>query len=151
MEYVNSNLIKEIFESEYSKTEIKQGSYLTEGVTISKINPMRPIPFKIIYFVGLNEKIFPEQKSEDLFDLRAYKDNFINKEEIDNFNFIETLLLCKEKIYLSYVSKDLEKDSILYPSTCLKDLINLIQNNLIKEKFVIFELPFLFMIVMKIF
>ncbi|MCX8059543.1 MAG: exodeoxyribonuclease V subunit gamma [Spirochaetes bacterium] len=140
---INVDLIKKIIKSEYQKIEVIKGNYIIDGVTISQINPMRPLPFKIIYLIGLNEDIYPSIFINDIFDLRIYNNNYMLKEEIDNYNFIETFFLCINKIYLSYVSKDLERDRILYPSNVLKDFISYLEENIIIDKFILFEVPFL--------
>ena len=122
-----------------SQIELKKGSFLSDGVTISKLLPMKPIPFKIIYILGLNEDIFPEYKSQSSLDLRIYFDDYISKTEVDNYLFLETIMCCQEKLYLTYTSKDLEKDAILYPSSVIKDIVLYLNENLLEKKFEIFE------------
>ncbi|MDL2322284.1 exodeoxyribonuclease V subunit gamma, partial [Desulfosarcina sp. OttesenSCG-928-B08] len=46
-----------------------QGAYLTGGVTISAMIPMRPIPFKIVYVLGLEEGRFPARHPDSPLDL----------------------------------------------------------------------------------
>ena len=36
-----------------------KGEYLTGGVTISAFQPLRPIPFRLVYVLGLGEGLFP--------------------------------------------------------------------------------------------
>jgi hypothetical protein len=48
----------------------RYGDYLTSGVTISALLPMRPIPFKIVYVLGMQEGDFPGRADTSSLDLR---------------------------------------------------------------------------------
>lgn len=137
-EKIDIKYIKRYIEENIENIEFRKGSFLSDGVTISKMVPMKPIPFKIIYIIGLNEDIFPSYQSETSIDLRQKFPDYITKTEVDNYLFLETILSAQNKLYLTYVSKDIQKDAILYPSSCIKDLVSYM-NNILTEKFKTFE------------
>jgi exonuclease V gamma subunit len=134
------DLVKLYIKEIISNIDFKKGSYLSDGVVISKIIPMRPIPFKIIYIVGMNEDLYPKNEILNDFDLRKYDKNYISKYDFDNYNILEILFLTSKKLYFTYTSKDLEKDKLIYPSSVIKDFVSII-NDFILDNFKIIEVP----------
>ena len=39
-----------------------KGMYLGSGVTIASLQPMRPVPFRLVYILGLSENEFPGKR-----------------------------------------------------------------------------------------
>jgi exodeoxyribonuclease V gamma subunit len=101
-----------------------QGDYLTGGVTVSALMPMRPIPFKMVYVLGLEEGRFPGHVPDSLLDLRNRKRRIgdISLAERNRYLFLEILISVRDKLYLSYVSRDLQKDRELAPCSVLLQL-----------------------------
>ncbi|MCK4796824.1 MAG: exodeoxyribonuclease V subunit gamma, partial [Spirochaetes bacterium] len=119
------------------------GSYLTGGVTISSLIPMRPIPYKVVYVMGMGEKEFPGRSDVTTLDLRLRKreSNDVNLVEINRFLILETLLSVRKKIYFTYISRDLQKDEAFYTSVLLNQLQNFLNKYILKEDFKILEMP----------
>ncbi len=124
---------------------VSRGRYLSDGVTISKLTPMKPIPFKLVYIVGLGEGIFPSTSDRSTLDLRNAKSCLgdISKDQTDNYLFFELMMAVKEKLYLSYVAKDIIKDAQLYPSSVITVLTSYIEEEILPsgQKFSRFDLP----------
>jgi hypothetical protein len=101
-----------------------QGDYLTGGVTVSALMPMRPIPFNVVYVLGLEEGRFPGARAESLLDLRSRKRRIgdITLAERNRYLFLEILISVRRKLYLSYVSRDLQKDRDLAPCSVVHQL-----------------------------
>lgn len=108
-----------------SEMPVRRGRYLTGGITISAMTPMKPVPFKIVYIMGLGEKDFPRHSDKSTLDLRNVKklQGDLTNSENDNYLFLELLLATRNKLYLSYVSQDLAKDQEQYPSPVLTQLM----------------------------
>jgi hypothetical protein len=101
-----------------------QGDYLTGGVTVSALMPMRPIPFRVAYVLGLEEGRFPGRVHDSLLDLRGRKRRIgdISPAERNRYLFLEILISVRCKLYLSYVSRDLQKDRDLAPCSVIHQL-----------------------------
>ena len=110
-----------------------QGDYLTGGVTVSGLMPMRPIPFKIVYVMGLEEGRFPGRASDSLLDLRSRKRRIgdVNLAERNRYLFLEILISVSTKLYLSYVSRDLQKDRDLVPCSVVQQLQRHVEQQII--------------------
>ena len=117
--------ILSFLQTHISEMPVRRGRYLTGGVTISAMTPMKPVPFKIVYIMGLGEKDFPRHSDKSTLDLRNAKklQGDLTNSENDNYLFMELLLATRCKMYLSYVSQDLEKDQEQYPSPVLTQLL----------------------------
>ena len=110
-----------------------QGDYLTGGVTVSALMPMRPIPFKIVYVLGLEEGRFPGRAPESQLDLRNRKRRIgdISLAERNRYLFLEILISVHDKLYLSFVSRDLQKDRDLAPCSVLLQLKRYIEKEIL--------------------
>jgi hypothetical protein len=112
------------------------GDYLTHGVTIAELQPMRPIPFKIVYVMGMEEGRFPGRAETSPLDLRLKKRRIgdISLSERHRYLFLETLLAAREKLYISYISRDLQKDRELPPCNVINQLRRYIEDRVLPEK-----------------
>ena len=140
----NVSYIIEFIKANLSEIPSGIGSYLCGGVTISSLAPLRPIPFKIVYIVGLTEGDFPGFKETSTLDLRTEKREIgdIERSDANKYLFLETLMSVREKLYLTYICKDIQKDQEFLPCSIilqLKDYIN--SNILINGQFEESEAP----------
>ena len=121
------------------------GDYLTSGVTISALLPMRPIPFKIVYVLGMQEGAFPGKEETSCLDLRLYRKKSwdISYPERNRYLFLELLLSVRKKLYISYVSRDLQKDQTLQPCSLVNQLRRHIESEILlpTKPFKIVEIP----------
>ncbi|MBW2568914.1 MAG: exodeoxyribonuclease V subunit gamma [Deltaproteobacteria bacterium] len=117
-------LIKEFVKSSLTSISGGYGNYLTGGVTISSLQPMRPIPFKIVYLLGMEEGSFPGKADKSSLDLRLLKRRIgdISLPERNCYIFLEMLLSTRDKLYISYLAKDLQKDRSLQPCSLVNQL-----------------------------
>ncbi|HOV15789.1 MAG TPA: exodeoxyribonuclease V subunit gamma, partial [Spirochaetota bacterium] len=134
IEFISSNL---------ENIDSAIGSYLTDGVTISSLMPLRPIPFKILYIVGLGEGEFPGINDNSNVDLRNLKRlvGDISKPDANRYLFLETIMSAKSKLYLSYLGKDIQKDQELFPNSLIIELKNYIDENILTSNFKEIEVP----------
>src|SRR5206468_2943925 len=82
----------------------------------SALQPLRPVPFEIIYVLGLGEGQFPGSSVLPGLDLRARCrcDGDILLPETNRFLLLESLLAARQKVYLLYNSRDVQNDRTLY-------------------------------------
>ncbi|MCK4468362.1 MAG: exodeoxyribonuclease V subunit gamma, partial [Desulfobacterales bacterium] len=128
-------LIKEFVKSNLSSISGGYGNYLTGGVTISALQPMRPIPFKIVYVLGMEEGAFPGKVDRSSLDLRLLKRRIgdISLPERNCYIFLEMLLSTRSKLYISYISKDLQKDRFLQPCSLVNQLRRYVEQEILPD------------------
>jgi exodeoxyribonuclease V gamma subunit len=116
--------VREFVQTALECREGTKGQYLTGGVTISALQPLRPVPFEIIYILGLGEGQFPGSAARSALDLRTQHrcPGDILLPESNRFLLLETLLAARQKVYLLYNSKDAQSDRDLYPCSPLNQL-----------------------------
>jgi len=108
-----------------------RGQYLAEGVVVSSFLPMRAIPFRVIFLLGLGEGLFPASARRDALDLRAARRRAgdVDPAERDRYMFLETLLCAREKLYLSYVKRDEQTGDPLQPSAVVQELLHILKQS----------------------
>jgi exonuclease V gamma subunit len=122
-----------------------RGDYLTSGVTISALFPMRPIPFKIMFIIGMEEGQFPGKEVTSALDLRqkSHLLEDITLPERNCYLFLEMLLSVRLKLYLGYIARDLQKDRGMQPCSAINQLTDYIENTILcdDEEFKITHVP----------
>jgi exonuclease V gamma subunit len=139
----HSAFILEYLKDRLSNIACNRGSFLTSGITIAALQPMRPIPFKYIYVVGLGEGEFPGNNQESTLDIRALK-RMLGDTSFASRNlylFLETVMSAREKLILSYVAKDTKKDIDKYPSSVIKQLERFLNRFILEKEFEEFNVP----------
>ncbi len=107
-----------------AEVEARRGRYGGRGVAIGSLAALRSIPFRVIFALGLNEADFPERPGFDPLDLRLARRSAgdVTPTERDRYLFLETLLAARERIFLSYVSRDSRTGDRLEPSAVIREL-----------------------------
>jgi len=132
---IDMELIREFIRSNLRAISGGYGDYLTDGVTISALQPMRPIPFRIIYVLGMEEGAFPGKADRSSLDLRLLKRRIgdISLPERNQYLFLEMLLSVRKKLYLSYMSRDLQKDRAIQPCSVVNQLRRYVEQEILPE------------------
>ena len=147
----NFKTIIEFFKQKQSSVRMHRGHYLAEGITVSSFKPMRPIPFKAVFLLGLGEGLFPSALRKDTLDLRHIPErldppiegkNFrerrigdVSETERDRYMFLETLISTRKNLVLSYVSHSDKTDDELSPSSIIQTLLDELDRGYLKNKF----------------
>ncbi|WP_061266227.1 exodeoxyribonuclease V subunit gamma [Leptospira interrogans] len=123
------SLLKFLTEQVFNQIPYRKGAYLTGGVTISLLQPMRPIPFKHIYVLGLGEGKFPGSDDISQLNLRKHfrEEWDISKREIQEFLLWETIHSAKESITFSYVDKNLQEDKTFEPCSHFLEIMEFLE------------------------
>ncbi len=139
------DLINEFIRANLSSISGGHGDYLTGGITISALQPMRPIPFSIVYILGMEEGNFPGRAELSSLDLRLLKRRIgdISIPERNCYLFLEMLLSVRDKMYISYVSRDLQKDRIQQSCSVVNQLRRYVEQEIFPsgQRFQITEIP----------
>ncbi|TGK01844.1 exodeoxyribonuclease V subunit gamma [Leptospira langatensis] len=124
--------------------QVRKGQYLTGGITVSALQPMRPIPFKHVYVLGLGEGLFPGTDDTSSFNLRylSPREGDIGLRELNQSLLYETILSARESLTLSFVAEDITKDESIAPSSSLLLLEQALKENvLVPEASVRIQIP----------
>lgn len=126
---VSYRVAAELLRAELDNLRGQSGEYLAHGVVVAPLLPMRPIPFRVIFLVGLGEGRFPLSERESPLDLRAARRRRgdITPRERDRYLFLETLLAARERLYLTYVSRDDQTGETLQPSSVVLELSHMLK------------------------
>ncbi len=133
--YKNRTIPFQVFKSLLKEFIVKAGNsrgrYLTQGVTFSSLKPLRAVPFKHIFVLGLNEDVFPGKEKVPSYDLRGIYDQKIDlsKRQNDKFAFLELLLSAGKSITLFYNAKNQVTGEELQPSVVINELLEAIDCN----------------------
>jgi exodeoxyribonuclease V gamma subunit len=114
----------QFFSDSLARIKPGQAGFLVDGVVVASFLPMRPIPFKVIFVVGMGEGKFPTADSLNALDLRSAKRRAsdVSPREQDKYMFLETILSCREKLYVSWIARDEVSDDSIEPSGIVKEL-----------------------------
>ncbi|MEI1279573.1 exodeoxyribonuclease V subunit gamma [Leptospira venezuelensis] len=124
--------------------QVRKGQYLTGGITVSSLQPMRPIPFKHVYILGLGEGLFPGTDDTSAFNLRHFapREGDINVRGLNQSLLYETILSARQSLVLSFVAEDITKDESIAPSSSLLLLEQALKENiLVPETSVRIKIP----------
>lgn len=101
-----------------------RGEPQSVGLVVASLLPMRAIPFRVVFVLGLGEGLFPQQRAEVGLDLRAAqrRSGDVAPDERDRYAFLETLLSTRERLFLSYVARDEHTGDAIAPSSVVTEL-----------------------------
>ncbi|MFO0678584.1 MAG: hypothetical protein U0169_18760 [Polyangiaceae bacterium] len=98
------------------------------GVVVSSFVPMRALPFRHVFVVGLGEGLFPATTAPSPMDLRAVARvrGDVSPRDRDRYMFLETLLLARESLTLSWVARDETTGEAKKPSSVVTELCDVL-------------------------
>lgn len=125
--------LEAFFKQTGGEIQVRKGQYLTGGITVSSLQPMRPIPFRHVYILGLGEGLFPGTDDTSAFNLRhlAPREGDINVRGLNQSLLYETVLSAKQSLVLSFVAEDITKDESIAPSSSLLLLEQALKENIL--------------------
>ena len=114
----------------------QKGGYLTHGVTIAGLQPMRPVPFKQVFVLGMGEGMFPGRDSETTLEIRGATRTLgdMGVTTMNRHLFLETLMATRERLVISYPNLDIVKDAELFPSGMVCELEEFLEKSVLPEQ-----------------
>jgi len=102
--------------------------FLTGGITFCSMLPMRAIPFKVIFLLGMNDGMYPRSGRKKSFDLIAMEPRRGDRSRRydDRYLFLETILSARQKLSISYVGQSIQDGSKRPPSVLVCELMDYI-------------------------
>lgn len=109
------------------------------GVMFCTLMPMRALPFKHVFLLGMNDGDYPREQIPPDFDLMqyAFRTGDRDRRSDDQYLFLEALLSVRDSLSISWVGKDITDSSEKLPSTLvsqLQDYIDRVYNSGIEGK-----------------
>lgn len=102
--------------------------FLSSGVTVCAMVPMRNVPFRVVCLLGLDEGEFPRREAEPSFHLmRAFPaPGDRTRQDDDRYLFLEALLAARDVVHLSHVAQSARDGSERPPSSVVAELVDFI-------------------------
>lgn len=100
--------------------------FLTGGVTVCELLPMRSIPFRVIALLGMNDDAFPRLQRRLGFDRMGKKPRAGDRSprDDDRYQLLECLLAARERLLVTYVGQSSRDNSALPPSVVVSELLD---------------------------
>ncbi len=98
--------------------------FLAGAVNFATLMPMRAIPFRQIWLLGMNDGDYPRTRRPADFDLMAndYRPGDRSRREDDRYLFLEALLSARERLVISWVGRSIRDNSPRPPSVLVGQL-----------------------------
>jgi exodeoxyribonuclease V gamma subunit len=111
------------------------GGQSGEGVVVSTLAAVRSVPFRVVFACGMGEGQFPSPDAEDPLDLRwaRRREGDVTARERDRYAFLELLLGARDRLYLSYVSREPLTGEGLAPSSVVEELLHALEGGYLTD------------------
>jgi exodeoxyribonuclease V gamma subunit len=98
--------------------------FLAGAVNFATLMPMRAIPFRQIWLLGMNDGDYPRSRRAADFDLMAsdYRPGDRSRREDDRYLFLEALLAARERLVISWVGRGIRDNAERPPSVLVGQL-----------------------------
>lgn len=105
--------------------------FLSGGVTFCNLAPMRAIPFRVVWLLGMNDADFPRSDRPPQFDLTARdpRPGDRRRRWEDRYLFLEALLSARDVFCVSYVGRDIRDNSERVPSVVVSELLDYLESS----------------------
>ncbi|HQQ64220.1 MAG TPA: exodeoxyribonuclease V subunit gamma [Pseudomonadales bacterium] len=97
-----------------------------EGVKFCSLMPMRGVPFKVVYILGMNLEDYPRHVERRSFDLMRHHHRAGDRASRidDRWLFLEALLSARQFFHVSYIGRDMHRNETREPSVVLSELLD---------------------------
>jgi exodeoxyribonuclease V gamma subunit len=100
--------------------------FVSGGVTFCTLMPMRAVPFRAVCLLGMNDGDFPRRAQQADFDLLALpgmaRPGDRSRRDDDRYLMLEALLAARDKLYISWVGRNVRDNSEQPPSVLVSQL-----------------------------
>jgi len=124
-------VVRDFLQAHFNQPEPGR-QFMAGQVTFCSMVPMRSVPFRIIAVLGLNDGEFPRQRQAMGFDLMASqvpRKGDRSRRGDDRYLFLEALISCRDKLYLSYQGHDIKTNNVREPSLVLQELMDYLEKS----------------------
>ncbi|NKN32502.1 exodeoxyribonuclease V subunit gamma [Marichromatium bheemlicum] len=98
--------------------------FLGGAINFATLMPMRAIPFRQIWLLGMNDSDYPRNHRPPDFDLMAddYRPGDRSRREDDRYLFLEALLSARERLSISWIGRNIRDNTPKTPSVLVGQL-----------------------------
>jgi exodeoxyribonuclease V gamma subunit len=100
--------------------------FVSGGVTFCTLMPMRAVPFRVVCLLGMNDGDFPRRAPRADFDLLALpgmaRPGDRSRRDDDRYLMLEAVLAARDKLYVSWVGRNVRDNSEQPPSVLVSQL-----------------------------
>ena len=98
--------------------------FMSGSINFATLMPMRAVPFKQIWLLGMNDDAYPRKRSFNDFDLisQDYRPGDRSRRDDDRYLFLEALLSARDKLVVSWHGRSIKDDSEQPPSVLVSQL-----------------------------
>jgi exodeoxyribonuclease V gamma subunit len=100
--------------------------FVSGGVTFCSLMPMRAVPFRVVCLLGMNDGDFPRRARQADFDLLALpgmaRPGDRSRRDDDRYLMLEAVLAARDKLYISWVGRNVRDNSEQPPSVLVSQL-----------------------------
>ncbi len=102
------------------------GGFLTGGMTVAALKPMRSLPFRVIGVAGLDEGVFPRRDRRAAFDMLDAEPRHGDRDlrSDDRQLFLDLILAAGDRLILTYSGRAVSDNSPCAPSVVLDELLD---------------------------
>lgn len=122
------DVVREELLAGLDETNLSQ-KFLGGSINFATLMPMRAIPFKQLWLLGMNDRDYPRRSQNADFDLMVndYRPGDRSRREDDRYLFLEALLSARDRLVISWVGRDIRDNSEKPASVLVNQLRDHIQ------------------------
>ncbi|HDP24642.1 MAG TPA: exodeoxyribonuclease V subunit gamma [Deltaproteobacteria bacterium] len=122
-------VIKAALQDRLSRSREGQG-FISGGVTFCSMLPMRSIPFRVIWLMGMNHANYPRQSVRTGFDLISAQPGSgdRSKRDDDLAIFLEAMLSAHDAFCMSYIGQGIQDNASIPPSVVVSTLMDYVDD-----------------------
>ena len=122
-EPIAAEIFREGFLSRLDQPNLTQ-RFMGGSVNFATLMPMRAIPFRQIWLLGMNDGDYPRRRAPADFDLMAgdYRPGDRSRRDDDRYLFLEALLSAREKLVIGWAGRSIRDNSERLPSVLVGQL-----------------------------
>ena len=98
--------------------------FMSGAINFATLMPMRAVPFKQIWLLGMDDEAYPRKRTYNDFDLisQDYRPGDRSRRDDDRYLFLEALLSAREKLVISWHGRSIKDDTSQPPSVLVAQL-----------------------------
>lgn len=127
---LSAEIIADYLEEKFQALASSRG-FIRGGITFCTLLPMRSIPFKAVFLLGMNSGDYPRSVNPLGFDLMEKKKRLCDHSprSNDRYLFLEALLAAENYFIISYIGQSIKDNSEIPPSVLVEELLDSIDRS----------------------